>query len=119
MPAHKGGFHPNPQVARMHEQADPMQDQGQEQQPSEPAMAVEIHHPMHPETGDGQNYHTVVHHASGETEEAKHGSYDEAEDHARERFQEPDGDEQDLEADHDGEPRMNKGKAKEADDGAY
>lgn len=79
-----GSYHANPAVARMHD-GEPhgsagVQPEGQAEQPS--AHAVEIHHPNHPETGDGQNFHARVHHADGNVEESKHPSFADAAEHA-------------------------------------
>lgn len=73
----KGTYHANPAIARMHDAAEP---QGSEPEgaPAGDAHAVEIHHPNHPETGDGQNFHARVHHTDGSMEESKHPSFDDA-----------------------------------------
>ena len=104
---HKGGFHMNPQVARMHDAARPVhakpeadKDAG-DQEHGHPA----IHHiEIHPH-GDG-THHTVTHHHPGhpahkpEGTRADHGSLDEAMDHMHaqmnedgQEHEEPDGDE--------------------------
>jgi len=79
MPLSKSGsYHANPAHARMHDGAqDPA---APEQPPVAQAHAVEIHHPNHPETGDGQNFHVRAHHADGSFSESKHPSLDEAQD---------------------------------------
>ena len=110
----KGGFHINPQVARMHDanpkpafghgdrREKPTPDPGTQEDHAEPAHAVEIHHPNHPETGDGENYHVRIQHADGSVEEQKHPDLASAHEHAKEAFHdqeqpEPDGDEGEAE----------------------
>lgn len=111
----KGTYHANPAIARMHDNAEP---QGSEPEGAVEgtAHAVEIHHPNHPETGDGQNFHARVHHADGSMEESKHPSFDDAAAHGAAAMGaegdadtgEPDGDEDDSD-----------GSGNDADDDEY
>lgn len=113
MPLSKSGsYHANPATAAMHDHAAaPIADPAGTATGG--AHAVEIHHPNHPETGDGQNFHVRVHHADGNMEESKHASYDEAAQHGGEALGEHVGEaelsddagesEEDSEADGDGE----------------
>ena len=78
----KGTYHANPQIARMHDAAEPQGSEPEGAAATGGAHAIEIHHPNHPETGDGQNFHVRVHHEDGNIEESKHPSYEDAEDHA-------------------------------------
>lgn len=86
MPLSKSGsYHANPAIARMHDAQQPAPDPaGETEQP--PAHTVEIHHPNHPETGDGQNFHMRVHHQDGNVEESKHPDLESAHEHTKAAF---------------------------------
>jgi len=81
------GFQINPQMRALHEKANakPMGDPSTDAQTpqDEPASCVEMHN-----HGDG-TYHTITHNADGSKgQPEEHASYDEAQQHQAEAFQE-------------------------------
>lgn len=109
-----GSYHMNPATARMHDAAEPHGSEP-EGAPAGDAHAVEIHHPNHPETGDGQNFHARVHHADGSMEESKHPSFDDAAAHGAAVM----GAEGDADTEPDSDEDDSEGSGNDADDDEY
>lgn len=100
MPLDKSGsYHANPAHARM---ADAHSNAAEPEQPAvSQAHEVHIHHPNHPETGDGQNFTVRVPHDDGTVEDSKHPDLESAHEHTKAAFGEPSEAEPDQEPDND------------------